>query len=68
MLLEVKNLNKKFGNLPKSIPLTEQKFISDETDEQESLEIINNAKKIASRIINGLSYKEDWWSLKNYQS
>ena len=54
-----KNLNKKFGDLPKSIPLTEQKFISDAIDEQESLEIINNSKKIASRIINGLSYKDD---------
>ena len=54
-----KNLNKKFGILPKSIPLTEQKVISDEIDEQESSEIINNSKKIASRIINGLSYKDD---------
>ena len=54
-----KNLNKKFGILPKSIPLTEQKLISDEIDEQESSEIINNSKKIASRIINGLSYKDD---------
>ena len=54
-----KNLNKKFGILPKSIPLTEQKVISDEIDEQESSEIINNSIKIASRIINGLSYKDD---------
>ena len=54
-----KNLNKKFGKLPKSIPLTEQKFISDEIGEQESSEIINNSKKIASRIINGLSYKDE---------
>jgi hypothetical protein len=45
--------------LPKSIPLTEQKVISDEIDEQESSEIINNSIKIASRIINGLSYKDD---------
>jgi exonuclease SbcD len=54
-----KNLNKKFGNLPKSIPLTEQKFISEEIDEQKSSEVIINSKKIASRIINGLSYKDD---------
>ena len=51
--------NKKFGNLPKSIPLIEQKFISEETEDKDVSEIINNSKKIASRIINGFSYKDD---------
>ena len=32
---------------------------AESADEQESSEIINNSKKIASRIINGLSYKDD---------
>ena len=54
-----KSLNKKFGNLPKSIPLIEQKFISEETEDKDVSEIINNSKKIASRIINGFSYKDD---------
>jgi len=54
-----KSLNKKFGNLPKSIPLIDQKFISEEILEEEVSEIIDNSKKIALRIINGLSYKDD---------
>jgi len=54
-----KDLNKKFGNLPKSIPLIEQKFISEEIKDQDASEILNNSKKIASRIINGLGYKDD---------
>ena len=56
-----KSLNKKFGNLPKSIPLIDQKFISEEIEEEEEevSEIIDNSKKIALRIINGLSYKDD---------
>ena len=54
-----KSLNKKFGNLPKSIPLIEQKFISEEIEDKDASEIINNSKKIASRIINGFSYKDD---------
>lgn len=54
-----KGLNKKFGVMPKSIPLIEQKIIEDEIKEQDTKEIIENARKIAMRIINGLSHKDD---------
>ena len=54
-----RGLNKKFGVLPKSIPLIEQKNIEDEIKEQDPKEIVENAKKIAMRIINGLSHKDE---------
>ena len=54
-----KGLNKKFGVMPKSIPLIEQKIIEDEIKEQDSNEIVENARKIAMRIMNGLSYKDE---------
>lgn len=54
-----KGLNKKFGVMPKSIPLIEQKIIEDEIKEQDSKEIVENARKIAMRIMNGLSHKDE---------
>ena len=54
-----KGLNKKFGVMPKSIPLIEQKIIEDEIKEQDSNEIVENARKIAMRILNGLSHKDE---------
>jgi hypothetical protein len=40
-----KNLNKKFGILPKSIPLTEQKFISEEIEQKIILRLLTILKK-----------------------